>query len=349
MAAVTDSISGKRLRFRGSFIYEVSPDGDEAVESVGYGEGRFYAAGQGADSTDFADVWFVRDYLGSVRMAVDITEPDVQTLADAVLSRSDYLPFGMPFRPAAYTDRQEGAGHGQWEASEQDAIPQSAISRWQFNGKPEQVAGLADTGLLDYGARLYDHFTARWNSVDPMADKYPDTSPYAFCANDPVNFVDIQGDSLKIIDMILLNAIYHGLPKDTELNLKLNNGVVEHASISGNSSDWFIKDLVEIVNSGQMVELSVAHNYQHQDEYGNVSTENFDDIKEYNTMELQDKSSPKLKGAPKHRAVGIAHEFGHAILYLRGLPHKHGEPGVDYFVYNCRANLMSIRLGYVPY
>ncbi len=46
---------------------------------------------------------------------------------------------------------------------------------------------------VDYGARYYDPTVARWHRPDPMADKYPDTSPYAFCANDPVNFVDWDG------------------------------------------------------------------------------------------------------------------------------------------------------------
>ena len=46
-----------------------------------------------------------------------------------------------------------------------------------------------------------------------------------------------------------------------------------------------------------------------------------------------------------HRSVGMAHEFGHVILYLRGMPSGHGDPGVDDFVYS-RASAMSKRLGY---
>ena len=32
-----------------------------------------------------------------------------------------------------------------------------------------------------------------WLSVDPMSDKYPSTSPYAYCANNPVKLVDPNG------------------------------------------------------------------------------------------------------------------------------------------------------------
>ena len=32
-----------------------------------------------------------------------------------------------------------------------------------------------------------------WLSVDSMSDKYPSTSPYAYCANNPVRLVDPNG------------------------------------------------------------------------------------------------------------------------------------------------------------
>jgi len=33
----------------------------------------------------------------------------------------------------------------------------------------------------------------RWTTPDPLAEKYYDLSPYAFCANNPINFVDPDG------------------------------------------------------------------------------------------------------------------------------------------------------------
>ena len=42
--------------------------------------------------------------------------------------------------------------------------------------------------------RYYDaDLTTGWLSVDPMADKYPSTSPYAYCAWNPVKLVDPDG------------------------------------------------------------------------------------------------------------------------------------------------------------
>ena len=57
-------------------------------------------------------------------------------------------------------------------------------------GTPAAAAGRP---YLDFGARLYDPRTAAWLSQDPMAEKYYDFSPYAYCAGNPVNLVDPTG------------------------------------------------------------------------------------------------------------------------------------------------------------
>ena len=42
-------------------------------------------------------------------------------------------------------------------------------------------------------ARHYHPTLSIWLSVDPMADKYPSTSPYTYCGNNPVRLVDPDG------------------------------------------------------------------------------------------------------------------------------------------------------------
>ena len=52
----------------------------------------------------------------------------------------------------------------------------------------------AETGYGYFGARYMDHeLMTMWLSVDPMADKYPSISPYAYCAWNPVKLVDPDG------------------------------------------------------------------------------------------------------------------------------------------------------------
>ena len=52
--------------------------------------------------------------------------------------------------------------------------------------------------LYDYGARQYDPTTARFTSIDPLCEKYYHISPYAYCAGNPVNYVDPDGKRIEI-------------------------------------------------------------------------------------------------------------------------------------------------------
>ncbi len=58
-----------------------------------------------------------------------------------------------------------------------------------FNGK--ELDG--ETGLYNYGARYYDPSLSLWMSVDPLASKYLGLSPYAYVANNPIAYVDLDG------------------------------------------------------------------------------------------------------------------------------------------------------------
>ena len=49
------------------------------------------------------------------------------------------------------------------------------------------------TGLYYYGARYYDPRTSIWLSTDPLQEKNPNISTYAYCNLNPVNYVDPTG------------------------------------------------------------------------------------------------------------------------------------------------------------
>lgn len=54
-----------------------------------------------------------------------------------------------------------------------------------------------ETGFGYFGARYMDHeLMTMWLSVDPMSDKYPSISPYAYCAWNPVKLVDPDGKEM---------------------------------------------------------------------------------------------------------------------------------------------------------
>ena len=199
VSAVIDG--GEGLRYSGSFVYAVSADGSETLESVGWDEGRMIV---GSDGTVGQDQWFVRDHLGNVRSVVDLSAPEGSTAETALVEQSDYLPFGTRIAVTS------GSG--------------ASDNRYRYAGKEEQRFGTGSSPMdlehLDFGARFYDPFTARFTTPDPLASKYPSISPYAYCANDPVNKVDPDGK-----DLVLIGANNSSITFTTELvDLSFNLG-----------------------------------------------------------------------------------------------------------------------------
>ncbi len=52
-----------------------------------------------------------------------------------------------------------------------------------------------------FGARYYDPVACAWTGEDPLAEKYYGITPYAYCAGDPVNKIDLNGrETVLVID-----------------------------------------------------------------------------------------------------------------------------------------------------
>jgi len=103
--------------------------------------------------------YFHSDHLGSASWITNNTGLPVQHL--------QYLPFGVPF------------------VNEQIA---TYSERFTFTGKERD----AETGYYYHGAR-FNCSDIGWLSVDPLFEKYPTISPYTYCANNPVKYVDPEG------------------------------------------------------------------------------------------------------------------------------------------------------------
>jgi len=110
--------------------------------------------------------YFIRDHQGSTRAVIDESGNTVQS--------TDYYSFG------AYLA----------ESTNQEKQP------YKCNGKEfDHFAGL---NLYDCGARFYDPLIGRFTTPNPLSEKYYSVSPYAYCANNPVNAVDLRGDSITM-------------------------------------------------------------------------------------------------------------------------------------------------------
>ena len=70
------------------------------------------------------------------------------------------------------------------------------VQPYKYNGKElDTKKGL---NLYDYGARHYDAALGRWHVVDPMGDKHYNLSPYNYCLNNPLKFIDPNGEDAVV-------------------------------------------------------------------------------------------------------------------------------------------------------
>ena len=142
--------------------FEEIPEQMSATVGTEYGEffGAMHLVSNAGESPEV--YYYHGDHLGSASWITDASGAAVQHL--------QYLPFGERFvdqRTSGYSER------------------------FTFTGKERDE----ETGYGYFGARYMDHeLMTMWLSVDPMADKYPSISPYAYCAWNPVKLVDPDGN-----------------------------------------------------------------------------------------------------------------------------------------------------------
>ena len=74
---------------------------------------------------------------------------------------------------------------------ETNSVMNAELQPYKYNGKEfDKMHGL---NTYDYGARQYNPVTARWDRMDPLCEKYYSMSPYAYCGNNPVRYIDPDG------------------------------------------------------------------------------------------------------------------------------------------------------------
>ncbi len=96
----------------------------------------------------------------------------VQSTSPIIVQENAYYPFGMTIAGLDYSYNNH-------------------TNRYLYNGK-ELISDL-NLGLYDYGARFYDPAIGRFPSVDPKAHLLPSWSPYVFSLNNPILFIDPDG------------------------------------------------------------------------------------------------------------------------------------------------------------
>lgn len=186
-----------------------------------------------------------------------------------------YAIFGRA--PYVAGEKQENANTEKVFVIE-NAAEGSEVARMEHNPQTGRVKLLDKHGKL-LKEKLLKAGESGWPTQDRFAETYYPVSPYAFCAGNPIRYVDVNGDSLMITDMASLMSIYNGVAPGQNVTFNMNNGVLDPTSFAdaaANSGDFFLQDLYEIAKNPEMVELSTADSYAYLDQNGAMGMNTFE-------------------------------------------------------------------------
>jgi RHS repeat-associated protein len=158
-------------------------------------------------ASEFDYVYQYKDHLGNIRISYTF---DPATSSLKVLEENHYYPFGLKHTASLNKrdivfEKELQLETATWIKSisllgdvRKGVIVANSGYQYKYNGKEWQdELGLA---VYDYGARNYDPALGRFFNLDRFSETYANINPYQYTANNPVKFIDVNGDYIYIYE-----------------------------------------------------------------------------------------------------------------------------------------------------
>ena len=195
-----------------------------------------------------------------------------------------------------------------------------------FTGKERDE----ETGYGYFGARYMDHeLMTMWLSVDPMSDKYPNMSPYNYCAWNPVRLIDPDGrDWVVIFDhekkTVTIEAKYATNSDDAKVSaekaVKTWNDLSGEYSLMVGKEKYAVNFNLSVISEDEYDFKDKSHNQYSLVPFCVNDKKERDD----NVMGTTYKRIVNVRESEKDNYVTSSHEIGHTL----GLLHNLGSKGL---------------------
>lgn len=267
----TAAMSSHVTARRGSLEYAGADFESDTLIRIHNGDGYLDCSEQ-----DFR--YFVRDYQGNIRTVygsalknlkfIEIDKPprhlatvpfdwfdrgDMQYIElqkTVTYQRMQYYPFGLPYEAHYQPEEQP----------------------YKYGGK--EFIELHGYDSYDFDARMYYPALCRFMTMDPLCEKYYSISPYAYCNNNPVKYIDSDGRDVKPAGTAELIMIQNTLPKEGRDYVRLdNNGLIDKTllnSYGGKSLNF--NNLRTMANSDRIVEVVLDDKFTYMGQDGKLGT-----------------------------------------------------------------------------
>ncbi|PRA92616.1 sugar-binding protein [Chryseobacterium sp. MYb7] len=178
---ITDYLDGFQYSYsEGGGICLTCRTGNAYEQQAYKGISGFGLPGQGVWNLDFVPtaegaysfaenryIYQYRDHLGNARISFAKNSEGALDVTDT----NNYYPFGLNHISGMLSI----SGFGGYYS-------------YKYNGKE-----LQETGMFDYGARMYMPDLGRWGVIDPLAEASRRFTPYHYGNNNPIRFIDPDG------------------------------------------------------------------------------------------------------------------------------------------------------------